>query len=194
MKKLALFILISGCGFQPRPELPPLVAAARQGDVTAIRALIAHGADPNEPAGNNDWTPLLHAIHKDQPSAVAALIDGGADVNRLAGDGMTPLMMAAGYGYADIVQLLLRRGADPRLADSKGFHAIDLAIAGMPDIDRFTLFRCQDETVRLLRAADPSVRIDPKVMRWGRIKLCHPERSERFHASSKGILRRRSLS
>jgi ankyrin repeat protein len=172
MRKLALLLLIFGCGVRPNPELTPLIVAARQGDAGTVRNLIAHGADPNEPAGNNNWTPLLHAIHRHQPGAVAALLDGGADVNRLGGDGMTPLMMAAGYGYADIVQILLRRGANPRIADGKGFHAIDLAVAGIPDIDRFTLFHCQHETVRLLRAADPSIRLHSEVATWGRLKRC----------------------
>jgi len=51
-----------------------------------FRRLIAQGADPNEAAGQNNWTPLLHAIHTHATGSVVALIDGGADINRLAGD------------------------------------------------------------------------------------------------------------
>lgn len=167
---IALFAV--GCGMRPQVAFTPLADAARAGDTTAIRTLIAQGADPNQPAGNNSWTPLLHAIHKHQPGSVQALLDRGADVNRLGGDGITPLMMAAGYGYNDIVRLLLRRGANPRITDREGFRAIDLAAAGIPDIDRFTLFQCQDETVRLLRAADPSIHVHSKVVMWSRIKRC----------------------
>jgi len=35
--------------------------------------------------------------------------------------------------------------------------AIDLARSGVPDIDRFTVFSCQDDTVKTLLAADPKL-------------------------------------
>ena len=167
---LALFVV--GCGIRPSRELTPLIDAARFGDVATVRDLLAKGSDPNEIAGQNNWTPLLHAIHTHQAGSVEALLNGGADVNRVAGDGVTPLMMAAGYGYADIVRVLLKHGAIPRIADKAGFHAIDLAAAGIPDIDRFTLFQCQDETVRLLREADPTIHLHSKVATWARAKGC----------------------
>ena len=47
-----------------------------------------------------------------------------------------------------------------------------IAVAGIPEIDRFTLFRCQDDTIRLLRAAAPDVRLDSRVALWGRTKRC----------------------
>src|SRR5437762_14329034 len=150
----------------------PLADASRAGDVATIRSLIAHGADPNKAAGQNNWSPLLHAIHKGQVRSVEALLDGGADVNRLSGDGITPLMMAAGYGYDDIVRVLLQRGANPRVADNGGYRAIDIAAAGVADIDRFTLFQCQEETVRLLRDADPTIHMTSKVATWARAKRC----------------------
>ena len=171
MRPALLVFCLVGC-IRPHADFTPLADAARAGDVVTIRSLIARGADPNEAAGQNNWSPLLHAIHTGQLRSVEALLDSGADVNRLSGDGITPLMMAAGYGYTDIVQLLLKRGANPRIADRDGFHAIDIAAAGVADIDRFTLFQCQDETVRLLRDADPTVHLSSKVATWARAKRC----------------------
>ena len=153
-------------------DFTPLADAARAGDVATIRSLIAHGADPNEAAGQNNWSPLLHAIHTGQIRSVEALLDGGADINRLSGDGVTPLMMAAGYGYTDIVQLLLKRGANPRIAGPDGVRALDLAVVGVADIDRFTLFQCQSDTVNVLRGADPSMSVSPRAMLWARTKRC----------------------
>ncbi|HEX7191738.1 MAG TPA: ankyrin repeat domain-containing protein, partial [Thermoanaerobaculia bacterium] len=123
-----------------------LIGAVRDGNVTEVRQLLARGADPNAPEGVNDWTPLMHAVHKNQLGSVAALLDGHADPNR-AVNGGTPLMMAAGYGYTPIVRLLLARGADPHIRDLDGETAVDYAVAGMADLDRFTFFRCQDDTV-----------------------------------------------
>lgn len=136
----------------------PLIAASRAGNVAMIRLLVSHGADPNLPdAAVNSWTPLLHAIHKAQPAAVSALLAAGANPNGAERDGSTPLMMAAGYGYTDIVKILLAHGANPRTATRDGITALDLARSGVPDIDRFTVFACQDDTVRALLAADPKL-------------------------------------
>jgi hypothetical protein len=171
MRPALLAFCLVAC-VHPNNDFTPLANAARAGDVATIRSLIAQGADPNEAAGQNNWSPLLHAIHKGQIRSVEALLDGGADINRLSGDGVTPLMMAAGYGYTDIVQLLLKRGANPRIADREGFRAVDIAAAGVPDIDRFTLFQCQDETVRVLLSADPSMSVSPRALLWARAKRC----------------------
>ncbi len=136
----------------------PLIAAARAGNVSMVRLLTSRGADPNLPdAAVNSWTPLLHAVHKDQARSIAALLDAGANANGADSYGQSPLMMAAGYGYTDIVKILLARGANPRLPMRDGVTAIDLARSGVPDIDRFTVFSCQDDTVKALLAADPKL-------------------------------------
>lgn len=156
----------------------PLIAAARAGDAEMLRFLVERGADPNlSDQAVSGWSPLLHAVHVHQLGSVAALIDAGADPNRLSGDGITPLMMAAGYGHTDMVQLLLRRGANPRIADRHGATAFDLALSGVPDIDRFTLFDCQSETVKVLQSADPTLRghvglATPAARTWARLKGC----------------------
>lgn len=164
-------LLLVACA-RPYREFTPLANAVRQGDVAAVHTLIAHGADPNQPTGGNNWTPLMHAIHKDQIATVRALLDGGADPNRLGGDGETPLMMAAGYGYTDIVQLLLKRGADPKIAASDGVRALELAVVGVADIDRFTLFQCHEDTIAALRGADPSMTIGGRAIAWAKVKRC----------------------
>ena len=137
----------------------PLILAAREGNVAMIRLLTSRGADPNlRDAAVNSWTPLLHAVHKDQPGSIAALLDAGANPNGTDTNGTTtPLMMAAGYGYTDLVKILLAHGANPRLASRDGITAIDLARSGVPDIDRFTVFDCQNTTVNALLAVDPKL-------------------------------------
>ena len=42
--------------------------------------------------------------------AVKRLLDQGADINANSKDGMTPLSIAAFWGYADIVKVLLESG------------------------------------------------------------------------------------
>jgi hypothetical protein len=141
--------------------LTPLMWAARNGRVATIRALLKAGAGPDvRDRGPNGWTPLAHAIHRNQCGAVQALLDGGADPNRTFDEHrVTPLMMAAGYGYTDGVEALLARGADPRIATVGGFTALAAAVRGAPDIDRFTFGRCQLSTVKALVAAVPDLEL-----------------------------------
>ena len=150
--------LITGCGYLMSRDMPPIVGAARNGDSTLIEQLIRDGADPNVHAGVNDWTPLMHAIHKNQPGSVRTLLSNGARVNEANRSGVTALIMAAGYGYTGIVQDLLKAGADPRAKAANGDTALTAAVGGTTDIDRFTLGKCQTETVRVLVAALPDLK------------------------------------
>ncbi len=102
----------------------------------------------------------MQAIHKNQPGAVEALLNAGAEPNRRGRNGETPLMMAAGYGYTDIVRILVDRGADARAKLPDGENALDLAAQGTTDIDHFTFGHCQSETVRLLRGRFPNLRAE----------------------------------
>jgi ankyrin repeat protein len=175
MRRLALLallltLLLTMACVAKRSSGSPLVDAVRSGDVAAVRALCAGGADPNEPAGGNDWPPLIHAIHKNQLGTAAALLDAGADVNHADASGMTALMMAAGYGHRDMVALLLRRGANAHAADRHGEAAIDYALTGMTDIDEWTYFRCQNEAAALLKPASPAPSASSK--HWAHVKGC----------------------
>jgi hypothetical protein len=152
---LCFGLILMGCSIQP-PD--PLSSAARSGDIQTITTLLARGADPNGQSGVNGWTPLMHAIHKHQKASVEILIARGADVNARAGPkGITALIMAAGYGYADFVQILLDKGADARAETSDGDSALAAAVSGVPDIDKFTLGKCQTETVAALLKKAPDL-------------------------------------
>lgn len=162
---LSLTFLLASCGYHA--SVPSLIQAAREGRADLIPALVKQGADPNQQAGVNGWTPLMHAIHKYQKGSVAALLDAGADVNGRSADGSTPLMMAAGYGYTDIVNLLLDRGADAHAQMNDGSNALTFAVLGANDIDRFTAVNCQGPTVKALidRVPDLDLRGSERLLR-----------------------------
>lgn len=140
--------------------ITPLVSAARAGAVESIRLLISLGANPNLRCGVNGWTPLMHAIHKHQLASARALLEGGADVNGRSDGGENALMMAAGYGYTDFVNVLLDHNADARPRTPKGMNALDLAFTGVMDIDRFTAGDCQASTIRALMDRVPSLKLE----------------------------------
>ena len=71
-------------------------------------------------------TPLCVAIMKGDTETVKKFIEYGADVNE-ASNGMTPLMMAARFNKAEIISLLISKGARVDDKDEKGFTAMKYA-------------------------------------------------------------------
>jgi len=111
----------------------PLMMAALQGHIEAVRLLIERGADVNKPG----WTPLHYAASKNQPAqdqVAALLLEHHAYIDAASPNGTTPLMMAAQYGSMAVLQLLLDEGADPLLKNQLGLRAVDFAArAQRPD-------------------------------------------------------------
>lgn len=58
------------------------------------------------------------------------LIAAGSDVNHQNRQGLTPLMLAASKGHFEVVQLLLREGADVDIQDYTGRGALGWARGG----------------------------------------------------------------
>jgi ankyrin repeat protein len=82
--------------------------ACSGGHHAVVEYLIKHdpaGVDQEDVDG---WTPLAWALNKDAPKTVGALLASGlVDVNRRDAIGRTPLAWAAGYGYVDVVRMLM---------------------------------------------------------------------------------------
>jgi ankyrin len=107
----------------------PFLRAAQSGDMTLLRLLLEHGADP-QIATDDETTPLMVAAgigwvegvtYEWSPAhtldAVILLLDLGVPVNAQNLDGQTALMGAAHKGRNDVVQTLVDRGADLSLRD-----------------------------------------------------------------------------
>ncbi len=77
------------------------------------------------------------------PEAIELLLARGADVNAPDEDGTTPLMHAAGLGFAPLVQLLLDRGADlERTNKDKQSAWLIAAMSGQREVvDIFKAYR-----------------------------------------------------
>ena len=96
-----------------------LIEAAKAADATAVRALVAAGADVN--TAQSDGATALHwAAYLEDIDTSALLIRAGADVNRANDLGVTPLLMASTNGHAELVEALLAAGADPDAALPSG--------------------------------------------------------------------------
>jgi ankyrin repeat protein len=97
----------------------PLVQAARDRDVAAVRSLLKQRADAN--VAEADGATALHwaAYHGDL-EIVNLLIGAGARVDRANDLSITPLALASENGHAAIVERLLSKGADPNIASETG--------------------------------------------------------------------------
>jgi ankyrin repeat protein len=101
----------------------PLLRAALCGDLTTVKLLLAHGADPLIPtfdrttplmaAAGVGWADgMLHEYNEDQTLEVVKLmLSLGADVNGANDHGITALHGAGYKGANKAVQLLVERGA-----------------------------------------------------------------------------------
>ncbi|MBV9505656.1 MAG: ankyrin repeat domain-containing protein [Acidobacteriia bacterium] len=106
-----------------------LHAAILRSDLELVKALLAHGADPNirmtkaTPVRRNSTdyfllapligsTPYLLAAKFLEPEMMQALLEGGADPKLTMPDGATALMLASGSG-------------SPNNADRRGINVID---------------------------------------------------------------------
>jgi ankyrin repeat protein len=133
----------------------------RAGAAAIVRALLAHGADPNvrlrqqKPTLAANYlslagaTPLALAAEINNLDAVRALVDGGADLRIPTEQNTTPLMLAAGAGTessrprapeerataVETVKFLVDRGADVNAVGQFGWTALHSAsMQGLNDV------------------------------------------------------------
>ena len=101
-----------------------LMRAALAGDLELAKLLLAHGADPRIASKDRETTLMaasgtgfINGYHRQRSPAerlelVKLLVDMGLDVNAADNYGITPLMVAANLGDAEIVKYLISKGAD----------------------------------------------------------------------------------
>ena len=103
--------------------------AAKAGHVALIEALIGGGADVNSMDGDGR-TALMFAVEANRASAVDALLTAGADAEaHLHGETWTSLHAAAEDTQAEVVQVLLRHGANVHAEDVENDNDTPLHVA-----------------------------------------------------------------
>ena len=112
--------------FRNEADESPLMLAALAGMTDVCERLIARDADVNKPG----WAPLHYAAAGGHDAVVRLLLDHFAYVDAESPNQTTPLMMAAMYGTASGVALLLEAGADASLRNTLGMNALDFARVG----------------------------------------------------------------
>jgi ankyrin repeat protein len=105
----------------------PIADAAMRGDVAAVRALLARGADVNAPQGDG-MTALHWAAQRGDADLTTVLLRARANVAAVTRIGAyVPLHIAAMNGHATIVKALLDARADVRAVTTAGVTPLHYA-------------------------------------------------------------------
>jgi ankyrin repeat protein len=165
--------------------LTALLLAAREGYVDAVDALLAAGADLNQPSAGDHTTPLLIATINGHFDLAMHLLARGADPTIAAENGATPLYGAINCEWApkalypqprayanqkatylDLMKALLERGADPntRLNKKVWYSGYSFDLSGVDEIGATAFWRAayasDVDAMKLLVSygADPNIR------------------------------------
>ncbi len=98
----------------------PVADAAMQGDKEAVRTLLKQAADVDAAQGDG-MTALHWAAMKGDLEMAQMLMYAGANVKATTRLGAyTPLFLASQSGHADVMDALIKGGADPKAGDPAG--------------------------------------------------------------------------
>lgn len=109
-----------------REKCTALYAAAVNGDIVLVEALLKNGADTEKGSLRTGETPLMAAFAADKIGVARELLDHGANPNAQDDDGVTALSDEVRFfGGPEEVQMLCDAGADPLVVNSDGETAFD---------------------------------------------------------------------
>ena len=139
----------------------PIVYAAKDGNLTAVREWLESGGDVNDTVGGSRSTLIIKVVDNSlvsdaQLDVVRLLLSHGADVNKSDADSFTPVHCCAMYpeesNRGPLIQLLLDAGANVNATnrDEETPLAIALYLSIWRSPDHAPA--CLDMITRLLRA------------------------------------------
>ena len=165
--------------------LTPLLLAAREGHVDSVKALLAAGADVNQPSAGDKTTPLLIATINGHFDLAMSLLDAGATANAAAENNATALYAALNCEWApkalypqpraqmnqkttylELMKALLDKGADPnvRLNKKIWYSGYSFDLSGVDETGATPFWRAayasDVDAMKLLVSygADPNIR------------------------------------
>jgi ankyrin repeat protein len=134
-----LVVIVGSVAWVDLTGQTPFLRAAAAGDLTVMKLLLAHGADPNI-ATNGGTTPLMvaagvnWAVAETYTEGPAALLESvklahdlGNDVNAVNSMGVAAIHGAANRGANDVIEYLAANGARLDVADKQGRTPLDWA-------------------------------------------------------------------
>ncbi len=133
-------LLLAVCGCEPddqaryqeptavAPSADDFVESCMAGNVSAVRAGLDAGVDPNVYYSDGNTNCMIQAAAGGNVEIIRALLEREADPDlKRASDGYTALMNAALQGNAGVAPALLEGGADPSIENNFGQDAAAVA-------------------------------------------------------------------
>jgi len=147
----------------------PLHHAVSLGE-EAVWQLVRAGADPAALTPRS-LSPLHVAVRAGEVGVAGLLLAQYGELNvldkhvNLLGEGRAPLHYACGSGSREAVQILLRSGADPRIADEKGLTPLHALTEFVADSGFYRPFSRPSEVVSILQRAGADLNAEAAVQR-----------------------------
>jgi ankyrin repeat protein len=114
---LSLAVAAYGMGTKRQSSTPPLIMAAKNGNLNEVKAMVAAGADVNVVEGSG-YTPLSATDNRD---VAEFLIAHGATINTTnSPNGLSPLHWAVMGDHKEVAKLLMDKGADVNARSREG--------------------------------------------------------------------------
>ena len=141
-----------------RPVLFALFGLNRAGQilygtllVLGVAAFIGWTELPRFQFSDQDEQLFRAARHGDRAGVEQALSAGASLDHAAPIDRKTALFRAAVFGHADVVRLLLERGADPKAVGADGRSALDVVLAARGEEKDPAIARALDAVAAVLR-------------------------------------------
>jgi ankyrin repeat protein len=96
----------------PSQQRRALDHACSEGHERVARELLDAGASTEDAEDDEQWSPIQWACVNDHAATVALLLERGASLQSIDVEGQTLLLLACDRGHEDVVEVLIRAGAD----------------------------------------------------------------------------------
>ena len=128
MKRMFLSAMLVVFHMSVTVSAEPLVEAAGNGDLEAVKSILAEDPSALNTLDEDDYTALHWACIRAHWDVAEYLIGKGANLNVQGGDGGTPLNWAVHHDNAEIVKLMIDRGARLNVQNQWGMTELHTAI------------------------------------------------------------------
>jgi Ankyrin repeats (3 copies)/Ankyrin repeat len=125
-------LLANGAKFHGGELANAAFAENQDVSLAMVKALIEAGADVNSPDADYGYTALFWASARGNKNAVKLLLaQPGIKLDAADIDGQTALMAAVGHGHVEIIEMLVKAGANVSIANKRGETATSSAQKGL---------------------------------------------------------------